>query len=142
MKVLIVEPDFEPYEAEISGLEEMQSVVGGSLQAIYPFEELVTVVCNEDGRNLKLPFNRSMERGYGGVFGTFFVCGIGKEDFCSLTQEQTERYKAKFYKAEILIARNGRYYTTLLMPPAKHPKGRPAPNKGKDRRTPPDKGRT
>ena len=63
MKVLVVEPDYAPYEKEINGLHDMQAVVGGTIQAIYPFEEQVAVVCNDDGIGMGLPFNRSMDRG-------------------------------------------------------------------------------
>ena len=49
MKVLIVKPGYAPYEAEINGLHEMQAVVGGLIQAIYPFEDKVAVVCNDEG---------------------------------------------------------------------------------------------
>lgn len=104
MKVLVVEPGFLPYEKEISGLPDMQATVGGYIQAIYPFRDNAAVVCNEDGMGLHLPFNRSIpERSYGGVFGTFFVCGLGEEDFISLTPEQLNAYKARFQKAEILV---------------------------------------
>ena len=77
MNVLVVEPGFAPYEKEINGLSQMQETVGGLIQAIYPFEDMVAVVCNDEGILLGMPFNRSMEGGYGGVFGTFFVCGLG-----------------------------------------------------------------
>ena len=49
MNVLVVEPDFAPYEKEINGLSEMQETVGGLIQAIYPFEDEVAVVCNDEG---------------------------------------------------------------------------------------------
>lgn len=49
MNVLIVEPGYAPYEQEINGLHEMQEVVGGLIQAIYPYKEPVAVVCNEEG---------------------------------------------------------------------------------------------
>ena len=68
MKVLIVKPGYAPYEAEINGLDEMQDVVGGLIQAIYPFEDKVAVVCNDEGIFLGMPFNRSVPVGYGGVF--------------------------------------------------------------------------
>ena len=64
MNVLVVEPDTIPYEKEINGLAEMQAVVGGLIDAIYPFEEQVAVVCNDEGLLLDMPFNRSMEGGY------------------------------------------------------------------------------
>lgn len=117
MKVLVVEPDYAPYEKEINGLREMQATVGGMIQAIYPFEEQVAVVCNDDGIGMGLPFNRSMDRGYGGVFGTFFVCGLGEEDFASLTPEQVERYKRKFHHAEILVGVKGNDVLTMKVPP-------------------------
>ena len=49
MNVLVVEPGYAPYEKEINGLQEMQEVVGGLIQAIYPFQEPVAVVCNDEG---------------------------------------------------------------------------------------------
>lgn len=124
MNVLVVEPDFAPYEKEINGLSEMQETVGGSIQAIYPFEDMVAVVCNDEGILLGMPFNRSMEGGYGGVFGTFFVCGLGEDDFCSLSPEQVETYKKKFHHAEILLGVRGNDFVTLKV----QPKQRPAPD--------------
>lgn len=117
LKVIVVEPDYAPYEKEINGLPEMQATVGGMIDAIYPFEEQVAVVCNDDAIGLGLPFNRSMEGGYGGVFGTFFVCGLGEEDFTSLTPEQVERYKQKFHQAEILVGAKGNEAFTMKVPP-------------------------
>lgn len=37
MKVVVVEPGYQPYEKEIDGLAEMQAVVGGLITAAYPF---------------------------------------------------------------------------------------------------------
>ena len=48
MNVLVVEPGYLPYEKEINGLEEMQATVGGYIQVIYPYEEPVAIVCNEE----------------------------------------------------------------------------------------------
>ena len=75
MNVLVVEPGTIPYEKEINGLEEMQATVGGLITAIYPFEERVAIVGNDESLLLGLEFNRSIEGGYGGIFGPFFVCG-------------------------------------------------------------------
>ena len=59
MTVLIVEPGKKPRKAEIDGsLAGMQQVVGGYIQAIYPFEDPVALICNEEGKLLELPFNR------------------------------------------------------------------------------------
>ena len=128
--MLVVEPGIAPYEKEINGLKEMQDVVGGLIQAIYPYQEPVAIVCNEEGLLLQLPFNRSVEGGYGGVFGTFFVCGLGEENFCSLTPEQGKTFKQKFQHAEILLAVKGNDLETLKVPA--RPKAPPQP-KGRDK---------
>lgn len=108
MNVLVVEPGYYPYEKEVNGLHEMQKLVGGLIQAIYPFQEEVALVCNENGINLGLEFNRAIpERSYGGIFGTFFMCGLGVEDFVSLTPEQVRTYTERFKKAEILVTMLG-----------------------------------
>ena len=61
MKILVVEPGKHPYEKEISGtLKEMQEIVGGPIQAIYPFRDKVGVVCNDEGLLLRMPFNRQL----------------------------------------------------------------------------------
>lgn len=120
MNVLVVEPGMAPYAKEINGLEQMQATVGGLIQAIYPFEDPVAVVCNEEGLLLGLDFNRSMPGGYGGVVGTFFVCGLGEEDFCSLTPEQMDRFKMYFHNAEILLGVRGNEPVTLKVQPKPH----------------------
>ena len=113
MNVLVVEPGYIPYEKEINGLHEMQAVVGGYIEAIYPYEEMVAIVCNEEGLINGLPFNRSVEGGYGGVFGTFFVCGLGEESFESLSPAQMKHFKEKFKFAEILLGVKGNEPITL-----------------------------
>lgn len=117
MDVLVVEPGYAPYEKSINGLDEMQATVGGLIQAIYPYEEQVAIVCNEEGLLHGLEFNRSVPGGYGGVVGTFFICGLGEEDFCSLTPEQMEKYRKEYHKAEILIGARGNEPITIKVEP-------------------------
>lgn len=117
MKVLVVEPGYAPYEKEIVGLHGMQEVVGGAITAIYPFDEPVAVVSNDDSIGLGMPFNRNMENGCGGVFGPFFVCALEEDHFGSLTPEQMEIYKKKFHMAELLIGAKGNTPITLKVEP-------------------------
>ena len=126
MNILVVEPGYAPYEKEINGLHEMQATAGGPIQALYPFDEKVAVICNDEGLISGLPFNRSIEGGYDGVFGTFFVCGLGEETFCSLTQAQMETYKRKFRHAEILLGTKDGSPITLKFPAPQ--KGTKKPN--------------
>ena len=122
MNVLVVEPGMMPYEKEINGLEEMQAVVGGYIEAIYPYEDMVAIVCNEEGLINGLPFNRSMDGGYGGVFGTFFVCGLTEDSFGSLSPERVKYFKERFKNAEILLGVKGNEPITLKVPAMPHEK--------------------
>ena len=77
MKILVVEPLTAPYEKEIEGgLESMQAVVGGYIQAIYPFEDdELALICNEEGKLLGLPFNRALVDGDGRVYDVVHKTG-------------------------------------------------------------------
>ena len=117
MRVLMVEPGMAPYEMELNGLREMQAAVGGRITASYPFEEPVALVSNDESILLRMPFNRSVEGGYGGIFGPFFVCGLSEDSFCSLTPEQMARYQKKYHQAEVLLAVHGNELETLKVEP-------------------------
>ena len=55
MKILIIEPGKHPYEKNIEHtLENLQSIVGGHIEAVYPFEDKVALVCNEEALFLPL----------------------------------------------------------------------------------------
>ena len=103
--VLVVEPGREPYVKEIdSGLKSLQSEVGGWIEAIYPFEEEVALICNEEGKLCWLPLNRALRGDYGGVYdiiaGTFLIVGLGEEDFCSLSDEYIKKFSDRFKTPE------------------------------------------
>ena len=104
MKILVVEPGKHPYEQEIEGtLKEMQKIVGGRIQALYPFRDEVGVVCNDDGISLQMPFNRKIDEDCY-IFGTFFLCGLGLEDFTSLPENLMEKYRKRFYSPQFYTA--------------------------------------
>lgn len=115
MKVLIVEPEKAPCTMEIDGsLKPMQELVGGTIQAIYPFKEEIALVCNDDGKLLGLPLNRALRDSATGaiyeiIVGTFFLCGApaDAENFASLTEEQLQRYQKCFKYPEIFLRLNG-----------------------------------
>ena len=61
IKVVLVEPGKLARQAEIPAtLEGMQAVVKGSIEAFYPFEEEVCIVCNEEGKITGMPLNRAV----------------------------------------------------------------------------------
>lgn len=111
--VVMVEPGKMARVAKIgSRLEDMQKAVGGYIEAYYPYEEEVCIVCNEEGKlNNMLP-NRAI---YGEdneiadiVFGPFFVCDCSGENFGSLSQEQLDRYTKQFKYPERLFRERGK----------------------------------
>lgn len=113
MKILVVEPTKEPYEKEIQGtLEEMQAIVGGYIQAVYPFEDPVAVVCNEEGKLMGLPCNRLLKddagRPYDVLCGTFFVAGLDSEDFTSLPDRLMREYQDIYSKEMVLPIPNNK----------------------------------
>ena len=109
MKVLVVEPQKPCRVQEIEGLPDMQQLVGGDIEAVYPFQEPVALVCNSEGKLLGLPMNRPLlDRNYlpyDIIRGTFFIAGLGQEDFISLTDEQIQRYKSLYDNMQILPVR-------------------------------------
>ena len=111
MKILVVEPLKVPYEQEIDGsLASMQAVVGGLIEAIYPFEDPeIALICNDEGKILGLPYNRALRdedgRIYDVVAGTFFLCRAraGSEHFEGLTEGQVEFCMEHFKNPEIYL---------------------------------------
>lgn len=101
MKVLMVEPGKSPYETEIAGgLESLQAAVGGDIQAVYPYDDLVALICNEEGKFMGLPLNRALYddegRMYDIVAGNFLIVGLGEEDFTDLPAELMEKFSEQF----------------------------------------------
>ena len=67
--VLVVEPGKEPYVKEIdSNLKSLQHEVGGYIEAIYPYEDPVALVCNEEGKLEGLPLNRALRDEDGDIY--------------------------------------------------------------------------
>ena len=101
MKVLMVEPGKSPYETEIEGgLESLQAAVGGDIQATYPFDDLVGLICNDEGKLIGLPLNRALYDDEGHLYdivpGNFLIVGLGEEDFTDLPADLMEKYTEHF----------------------------------------------
>lgn len=110
MKVIIVKPQEKPVVADIdSGLTAMQEVVSGYIEAVYPFDDHVALVCNEDGKLLGLPLNRALRTESGEIYdiiaGTFILCGSppDSDHFADLTPEQIEPYLTHFAIPEYFL---------------------------------------
>ena len=116
--VLVVEPLMEPYVKEIdSGLKSLQKEVGGYIQAVYPFEEPVAIICNEEGKLNGEPLNRALRDEDGHVYdivaGTFLIAGLSEDNFCSLSEAHIEQFTQEFKAPEMFARANGKI---LIMP--------------------------
>lgn len=111
--VLVVESRKKPYTKEISfSLESLQKEVGGYIQAIYPFEEPVALICDEEGKLNGKELNRALRDEEGNIYdvlaGTFLVVGLGEEDFAALKPELIEKFSQYFEKPEMFAQINGK----------------------------------
>lgn len=105
MRVIIVEPLKPARVEEIeAGLESLQHIVGGYIEAVYPWEDTAAIVCNEEAKLENLSLNRALRDNHGKIYdiisGTFLVVGLGEEDFDSLTDAQVETYMTRFQQPE------------------------------------------
>ena len=113
IKVIIVEPGKAPRIAEIEGtLESMQKVVGGYIEAVYPYEEPVAIICNEEAKLEGLPLNRALRDEDGDIYdivaGTFFLAGLTEDDFGSVPEEYIDKFVDLFATPEVFIRSHGK----------------------------------
>lgn len=106
--VLVVEPMKEPYVKIIDkGTKSLQSEVNGHIEAIFPFDDPVAIVLNNDGKYQGLAWNRGLYDGTGElcdvIAGTFLVIGVKGEDLISLSEELAAKYMEKYKIPEEFI---------------------------------------
>lgn len=124
MTILLVTPGQRPKKITIDGtLAAMQRIVGGPIQAVYPFEEPVALICHEEGKLLSLPLNRTLRSPdtgeiYDIISGDFFLCAAPQdsERFESLTDDQLEWYAKIFCTPEMFFSSPGGNIIVLPLP--------------------------
>lgn len=116
--VLVLEPMKKPYVKEIEHtLENLQNEVGGSIEAVYPFEDKVAIICNDEHKFNGMPMNRCLRDQDGEIYdilgGNLLVVGLTEYDFGSLTPEQIEKFSDYFQTPEMFMNING---SLLVLP--------------------------
>ncbi len=111
MRVLRVEQFKAPFVKEIDpSLESLQHEVGGTVQAVYPFDDPVALLCNDDGKLLGLELSRALRDDNGEIYdviaGSFLIVGCGEEDFDSLSEDMIDKYREIFAQPEVFIRTN------------------------------------
>lgn len=114
IQVVLVEPGKLARIAEVgTTLDAMQRTVGGDIEAYYPFEEQVCIVCNEEGKINGLPLNRAIRDEdtneiVDAIAGTFFICDCSGKSLGNLSKEQQKRYLEKYrFPERFFLTRDG-----------------------------------
>ena len=105
--VLMVEPNEHPKVVQLqTDLDSLQKAVsiGADYQGLIeliPLAKGISLLCNEEGKLIGLPGNRRI--GSDVIAGVFYVIGSDyHHNLVSLTDQQLETYKARFWEPEDL----------------------------------------
>lgn len=120
MDVLLVSPGEYLKTVRIgTELEALQSAVGGDIECVYLFEDMVGIICNEEGKLNGSNLNRALYVEEGRLVdvlaGDFLVVGLTEDNSCSLTEEQMKQYEKKFHQPETFV-RMGKGIMVLPVP--------------------------
>lgn len=102
IRLLLVEPGKHPRLVEVEHtLRNLQKLVGGYIQATYPWtEERIGLVCDDEGKLKRDTIPNRLLENYDVLVGSFFLCGLGEEDFVSISDEMALKYAKKFWMPE------------------------------------------
>lgn len=94
IRILVIEPNKEPYQLKIEHkLENLQQVVGGLIEFV-ELEHNIDLICNEEGKIYNLEMNRVITNDV--ICGTFFIAGQHQGETISLSKQQITKYKKIF----------------------------------------------
>lgn len=108
MDVLLVKPGMYPQTVQIGGeTGDLQKAVGGNIEAVYPYNEPVALIVNEEGKINGSELNRALRDDNGQIYdiiaGDFLVVGLSEEDFMSLEPELIEKFEKEFHQPEMFV---------------------------------------
>ena len=120
IKVVAVPVGKQAYIKEISTeLKSLQAEVGGYIQALYPFEDEVALICNDEGKLMGLPLNRALKtEGMAGneiydiLAGDFIICyaPYTSENFENMPDDLLQKYLELFRYPERFLIKNQTIY--------------------------------
>ena len=104
-------------------LESLQKEVGGYIQAVYPWDDPVGIICDEEAKLKGSPLNRALRDEDGEIAdiiaGTFMVVGLGEENFASLNDTEAKKFASVFKTPETFIRINDRIFAVPIKPSLK-----------------------
>ena len=108
IQVVLCEPGKKARVTTIQNdLASLQKMVGGYIEAVYPFEDPVAIICDEEGKlNGAMP-NRSLKDDQGRIYdiltGPFIVTGLSEDNFASLSKDLQGKYCKLFEYPEMFF---------------------------------------
>ena len=86
----------------------------------YPYEDMVAIICNDEGKLNGLPLNRAIynedKEMIDIIAGTFLVVGLGDENFTSLSDSLQEKYADMFKNPEQFVKLNNGIVAVPIKP--------------------------
>ena len=124
---LLIKPEQKPEVVSIgTNIRDLQEAVGGWIEVIYPFEDEVGIICNEEGKLEGLPLNRALRDDKGEIYdvvaGNMLVIGLEDDGFASLTPEQLDKYEKEFHQPECFVKMGRGIIAIPIMDDALEPK--------------------
>ena len=90
MRILVVRKDDNPVIRNVPhSLSVFQTLVGGRIEVVEPFENNVVLVCDESGRINGKPINRIINDNMD-ICGDFFLCGHDGEGLTDFPEDMVE----------------------------------------------------
>lgn len=121
INVILVKPMETPEVITINDdLKTLQKIVGGNIEMIKPFVDDVALICNEEGKMMGMPLNRSiysMSRQVVDIIaGPFLIAyaPVESERFLSLPKELEKKYMKLFREPETFINKAGNIYVIKM----------------------------
>ena len=109
IKVVLCEPGKKAKVTTImNDLATLQKMTGGGfIECVYPFDDPVGIICDEEGKLNGAELNRSLKDEHGNIVdilaGPFLVVGLSDEDFASLSKAHQEKYSKMFEQPEMFF---------------------------------------
>ena len=108
IKVLKIDAGDRPQVVWMNScLRSLQKAVGGTIQALYPWEDEVAVICDDEGKMKGYPLNRVLADEENTIYdilcGTFLIVGLTEEGFGSLPDKLIGKFSRKFYEPEFFM---------------------------------------
>ena len=109
IKVVLCEPGRKARITTVKNdLASLQHMVGDSLiECVYPFDDPVCIICDEEGKLRNAELNRALKDDQGRIYdilvGPFLVVGLSEDDFVSLSKEYQEKYCKLFEYPEMFV---------------------------------------